>query len=362
MPKNPRFPPEGQPLGVVILTFADGQLLDVAGPLQVFASCNDLLAELGRPPAYLPQVIAKHGGTVAMSAGLALATSDLVACDPGPDTLIVAGGRGVDAAAADAELVAWLRQRASRVRRLASVCTGAFLLAAAGLLDERRAVTHWAHCARLAEAHPRIRVESDPIFITDGRLWTSAGVTAGIDLALAMVEQDLGRDVALAVARRLVVFLKRPGGQAQFSTALALQENRRFAALHRWMVANLAGDLSLPRLAAQAGMSERSLLRHYAAAIGTTPARTVERLRVEAARLRLSDGDQPIKDVARQCGFGSEETMRRSFLRLLEVNPQTYRERFATSRRADAAGCEPHDDGATAVQPQPETALRPPST
>ena len=339
-------------LSIGVLVFPKVQQLDLTGPYEVFASI----------PGAEVHLIWKTLDPIVSATGLVLVPDTQMADCPPLDVLCVPGGVGVNALMEDAEVLDFLRQRSERARFVTSVCTGALVLAAAGLLDERRAVTHWAHCARLAEAHPRIRVESDPIFITDGRLWTSAGVTAGIDLALAMVEQDLGRDVALAVARRLVVFLKRPGGQAQFSTALALQENRRFAALHRWMVANLAGDLSLPRLAAQAGMSERSLLRHYAAAIGTTPARTVERLRVEAARLRLSDGDQPIKDVARQCGFGSEETMRRSFLRLLEVNPQTYRERFATSRRADAAGCEPHDDGATAVQPQPETALRPPST
>jgi transcriptional regulator GlxA family with amidase domain len=217
---------------------------------------------------------------------------------------------------------------------VASVCTGAFLLAAAGLLDGRRVATHWAHCDRLAARHPELRVERDPIFVVDGRFWSSAGVTAGIDMALAMVEADLGREAALAAARRLVVFLKRPGGQAQFSAALELQRATRFAALHDWMRERLAHDLSLPALAARAGMSERSLLRRYRAATGTTPARAVERLRVEAARLLLSDGDLPIKAVARTCGFGSEETMRRGFLRLLEVSPQAYRERFRSSAAA----------------------------
>lgn len=320
---------------VDILTFPGGQLLDVAGPLQAFASCNDLLAERGGSAPYALQVVAKGGGTVTMSSGLALMTADLTA-SAGVDTLIVAGGRGVEQAAADACLLEWLCREAKAARRVASVCTGAFLLAATGLLDGRRAVTHWAYCARLAERHPGIRVEDDPIFIADDRFWTSAGVTAGIDLALAMIEQDLGRDLALAVARRLVVFLKRPGGQAQFSAALEVQGSERFAALHGWMQANLAGDLSLPNLAAQAGMSERSLLRHYAAAVGATPARTAERLRVEAARLLLGDTDLPVKDIARRCGFGSEETMRRSFLRLLDTNPQAYRARFTATQRPPA--------------------------
>ncbi|HUN53501.1 MAG TPA: helix-turn-helix domain-containing protein, partial [Candidatus Sulfotelmatobacter sp.] len=232
-------------------------------------------------------------------------------------------------AAANPALVDWLRRRAAEARRIASVCTGAFLLAAAGVLDGRRAVTHWEECARLAERFPAVRVEPDPIFICDGGVWTSAGVTAGIDLALALVEEDLGRSLALAVARYMVVFLKRPGGQAQFSTALALQTaDDRFGALHDWINDHLGDDLSLAVLADHAGMSERSFSRHYAAATGQTPARAIERLRVEAARRLLSESRTPVKRIARRCGFGSEETMRRSFLRLLAVTPQDYRSRF----------------------------------
>ncbi len=336
MTESPRFPPVSPPRVVEILTFADGQLLDVAGPMQVFASCNDLLNLQAGSCPYTVRVIAKEGGQVTMSAGLTLTTADLPPSSAGLDTLIVAGGRGVDAAAGDVDLVGWLRDRAASARRIASVCTGAFLLAAAGLLDGRRAVTHWAYCAELSQRHPRIRVESDPIFITDGVFWTSAGVTAGIDLALAMIEEDLGRDLALAVARRLVVFLKRPGGQAQFSAALDLQRGERFAPLHHWIRTHLSADLTLPMLAAQAGMSERSLLRHYTATVGNTPARTVERLRVEAARLLLGDTDRPVKEIAGQCGFGSDETMRRAFLRQLETTPQAYRARFTATGRAPA--------------------------
>jgi len=190
-------------------------------------------------------------------------------------------------------------------------------------------VTHWKDCARLAQRFPAVRVEPDPIFVCDGGVWTSAGVTAGIDLALALVEEDLGRSVALAVARYLVVFLKRPGGQAQFSAALALQAAEdKFGALHAWISEHLADDLSLSVLADQAGMSERSFSRHYAEATGQTPARAIERLRVEAARRLLSETRTPVKRIAQRCGFGSEETMRRSFLRLLVVTPQDYRDRF----------------------------------
>ncbi|TXM64429.1 helix-turn-helix domain-containing protein, partial [Methylobacterium sp. WL120] len=247
------------------------------------------------------------------------------------DTLIVAGGPGVVAACADADLIDWMRARAARARRVASVCTGAFLLGAAGLLDGRRAATHWAYCARLAKRYPLARVEPDPIFVQDGPVWSSAGITAGIDLALALVEQDLGRPLALGVARHLVMFLKRPGGQAQFSAALALQAgDDRFDALHAWIRENLAGDLSLPALAAAAGMSERSLGRHYRSATGLTPAKGVERLRVEAAQRALSETRRPVKRIAQACGFGSEETMRRSFLRLVATLPQDYRTRFGS--------------------------------
>ncbi len=332
MPKSPRFPPERRPIPVTILAFDACQLLDVAGPLQVFASCNDLLDLAGQPAAYVVRVLAKGGGAIATSSGLPLVTEPMRGV--ASDTLIVAGGRGVEGAAADADLVGWLAREAAGARRVASVCTGAFLLAASGLLDGRRVATHWAYCERLAATHPALRVERDPIFVVDGRFWSSAGVTAGIDMALAMVEADLGRELALAVARRLVVFLKRPGGQAQFSAALELQRDDRFARLHDWMRERLAGDLTLPALAARAGMSERSLMRHYRAAMGTTPARAVERLRVEAARQRLGDGGRSIKEIARSCGFGSEETMRRSFMRLLEVSPQAYRERFGSGAAA----------------------------
>ena len=230
--------------------------------------------------------------------------------------------------AADRHVLRWIARRGRHARRIASVCTGSFLLAATGLLDGRRATTHWRRCAELARRYPAVHVESDPIFVRDGDVWTSAGVTAGIDLALAFVEADLGRAAALSVARQLVVFAKRPGGQAQFSAGLALATDPDFDALHAWMAGNLHQDLSVPRLADRAGMSERSFARRYRAATGTTPSRAVERLRVEAAREALGTTRRSIKDVARRCGFGSEETMRRSFLRMLAVAPRDYRQRF----------------------------------
>jgi transcriptional regulator GlxA family with amidase domain len=230
----------------------------------------------------------------------------------------------------DPALVDWIRRRAKSARRVASVCTGAFLLAATGLLDGRRATTHWSLCVELARKFPAVKVEPDPIFVRDGPIWTSAGVTAGIDLALALVEKDLGRTIALAVARYLVVFLKRPGGQAQFSTALSLQAAEdKFGALHDWINAHLADEISLAVLARQAGMSQRSFSRRYTEATGLTPGRAIERLRVEAARQMLLQSRLPIKRICRRCGFGSEETMRRSFLRLIGATPQDYRSRFS---------------------------------
>ncbi len=328
MPKTPPFAPSAA-RGVEVLAYPSVQLLDVTGPLQVFASANECVVKAGGAPPYAPRVVAKAGRAVTTSAGLELVADALPAAGATVDTLIVAGGQGVDVAAADPALVDWVRERAKQARRTASVCTGAFLLDA-GMLDGRRAVTHWSVCAELARRFPAIRVEPDPIFVRDGPVWTSAGVTAGIDLALALVEEDLGRAVALAVARYLVVFLKRPGGQAQFSAALSLQATAgRFDALHDWMNEHLAEDLPLPVLAREAGMSERSFSRHYAEATGLTPARAVERLRVEAARLLLSDSRLPVKRICQRCGFGSEETMRRSFLRLLATAPQDYRARFS---------------------------------
>jgi transcriptional regulator GlxA family with amidase domain len=325
MPIGPRNPPTRR---VEILVFPRAQLLDAAGPLQVLATANELACESGSPAPYDVHVVARRAGPIATSAGLALIAEALPSSRRGVDTLLVAGGTGVRNAAADRGLLRWIARRSRGARRTASVCTGAFLLAATGLLDGKRVTTHWRHCADLARRYPALRVESDPIFVRDGDVWTSAGVTAGIDLALAFVEADLGRAAALAVARHLVVFAKRPGGQAQFSAGLALAAAADFDALHAWMADNLEQDLSVPRLAARAGMSERSFARHYRATTGTTPSRAVQRLRVDAAREALGTTRRSIKDVARRCGFGSEETMRRSFLRVLAVAPRDYRQRF----------------------------------
>lgn len=305
-------------------------MLDIAGPLQVFATANDLAEHRGSPLPYALGVVAPNAPHIATSSGLSLFVQPLPTHREPLDTLIVAGGYSVNAASEDEALLDWLRERAAHARRTASVCSGAMLLAAAGLLSGRRATTHWARCPELARRYPEVKVESDPIFIRDGDIWTSAGITAGIDLALALIEADLGREVSLAVARELVVFLKRPGGQAQFSATLSLQRtDDRFDKLHAWISENLGADLSIPRLAARAGMSDRTFLRRYKQATGCSPAKAIERLRVEAAQRRLCDSREAIKRIAGRCGFGSEETMRRSFARIACVSPQDYRARFS---------------------------------
>ena len=312
---------------MAILAYDHVQLLDVAGPLQTMASCNELLAELGEGPAYEAVVISRHGGPVTTSAGLPIVTLKLTRANDSLHTLIVAGGHGVHEAVKSSFLIEWIRKRARTAQRTASVCTGAFLLAAAGLLDDRKAATHWAYATRLALEYPRVQIDPESIFIEDQDLWTSAGVTAGIDMTLAMIARDTNTATALAVARRLVVYLKRPGGQSQFSTLLLSQNSRRFAELHDWMRANPSADLRVPALAARMAMSERNFARTYTTEVGITPAIAVERLRVEAARAAL-ESDTPLANVATRCGFGSTETMRRSFLRTLGTGPSEYRRRF----------------------------------
>ena len=263
-------------------------------------TANELACESGEIPPYDPHVVAPQAGSITTSAGLTLTAEALPSSRRNIDTVLIAGGHGVHDVATDCDVLRWIARRGRHARRIASVCTGSFLLAATGLLDGRRATTHWRRCAELARRYPAVRVESDPIFVRDGDVWTSAGV-AGSALA---VEDDLGRAAALAVARQLVVFAKRPGGQAQFSADLALATIPTSNSLHAWMAGNLRQDLSVPRLADRAGMSERSFARRYRAATRTTPSRAVERLRVEAAREALGSTRRSM-DVARRCGFGS---------------------------------------------------------
>jgi transcriptional regulator GlxA family with amidase domain len=315
-----------------VLTFDGAQSLDVTGPLEAFSIASVVARERvpGAVAPYTVEVLAARPGAVRMGSGLRLiADRAYERVRGGVDTLVVSGG-DVKAAATDLRLRRWLRGMAPRVRRLASVCSGAFILAEAGLLDGRRATTHWIGVPLLQQRYPRITVEPDAIFVRDGSVYTSAGVTAGIDLALAMIEEDLGRALALAVARRLVVFLKRPGGQSQFSSHLAAQEVGPDALrdLSGWIVEHLDEDLSIERLAARAAMSPRHFARVFHRETGCTPAKYVERARVDAARRLLEDGNDGLEGVAARCGFGSGEQMRRTFLRHVGVVPIEYRRRF----------------------------------
>jgi transcriptional regulator GlxA family with amidase domain len=312
---------------VVVLAYDGAQSLDVTGPVEVF----DVASRHGIVGPYRVEVIAPSAAPIVTTSGITLTPAHAIGAVDGPlDTFIVAGGDGVSAVLEDADVLAGVRRLAGGARRVASVCTGAFLLAEAGLLDGRRVTTHWARCRRLARSYPDLDVDPDPIFVRDGDVYTSAGVTAGIDLCLALVEEDHGRDLALAVARQLVVFLKRPGGQAQFSSHLSTQlaDHDALAAVQGWVADHLADDLSVPRLAERAAMSPRHFARVFRAETGVTPARFVEQARVELARRRLEESSAGIEAIARDCGFGTPETMRRAFLRSLWVGPSEYRQRF----------------------------------
>jgi len=326
---------------IVVVGFPDVQVLDVTGPLEVFGRTARWLVEQGHRPdlAYTVELVAATPGPLQTSSGLRLVADRGFRLRGDIDTLLVAGGRGARAAAQDRALLAWLTRMAPRVRRLGSVCTGTFILAAAGLLDGRRATTHWAYCDGLAKLHPRIRVEPDPIFMRDGAIYTSAGVTAGMDLALALVEEDVGRHVALQVARQLVLFLRRPGGQSQFSSQLAVQTADRepLRELQQWIADHLSTDLSVATLADRAAMSPRHFARVFASELGMTPARFVELQRVEAARRRLEESTDGVDAVATTCGFGCAEGMRRAFLRTVRVSPSDYRSRFRSSLQRKGA-------------------------
>ena len=321
-----------KPRNVVIVAYAGVQSLDVTGPLEVFAGAQTLVDATSRDErGYQVCLLSGDGQPLRTSSGLTLVPDAPLRDAPERiDTLLVAGGAGHEQAAEDPALVDWIALASARARRTASVCTGAFLLARAGLLDGRRATTHWASAAELQRRYPRVLVEPDPIFVRDGSIWSSAGVTAGMDLSLALVEHDLDRDAALTIARHLVLFLRRPGNQSQFSATLVAQQPERqpLREIQRTVLEDVAGEHSVEAMAGRAHMSPRNFARAFRAETGTTPARYVERVRVEAARRRLEDTSEPIAVVAAGCGFGTAETMRRVFLRTLEVGPGEYRRRF----------------------------------
>lgn len=301
------------------------QILDVTGPLEVFSNSPDYQVIV---------VESENGGTLMTSRGIGLAGAVPRETIVGHiDTLVVAGGAGAESGEYDESYIRWIAETARRSRRVASICTGAFVLAAAGLLDGKRAVTHWNFCDRLAKEFPAVRVEPDPIYLRDGSTYTSAGITAGIDLCLALLEEDHGHQAALSVARQLVMFLVRPGGQAQYSHMLSRQAetSEPLRELQVYMLENLQADLSVETLAERMHMSPRHFSRVCLREMKLNPGQFVERLRVEAAQQMIDSSSRGLKEIAEACGFGSADSMRRVFVRALGVTPGDYTKRFRRS-------------------------------
>ncbi|MBF9266586.1 GlxA family transcriptional regulator [Paracidovorax cattleyae] len=335
------------PLTFSCLIYPGFMSLDVVGPLQVMSSANEELVRQGRAPLYTLRLLAEAPGPVACSAGFETLAQAAYADEPlsGTHTLIVPGGQGVAGQLDNAGLLGWLQRAEPVVVRLGSVCSGALLLAQAGLLDSRPATTHWERVAEFRARHPGIDLQGDRLHTYDptgvhgdAHVFTSAGVSSGIDLALALVEHDLGRALALAVARRLVIYLRRPGGQAQFSRLVApdAEHTPRLTPLLEWIPGHLDEDMSLEALAVRSCMAPRTLTRVFQRELGTTPARYVERVRVETASALLSHGQASVTTVARLCGFQHPETLRRAFHRHLSVSPQAFAQRFGPAGGADA--------------------------
>ncbi|MFD0229026.1 GlxA family transcriptional regulator [Streptomyces hirsutus] len=308
---------------VLVVVFDDVQSLDVTGPMEVFTGAG---RHSGDP--YEIRTASLDGAPVRTSSGLTLVPDRALPEAGTPHTLLVPGGDGTRRPAPG--LIDWLRERAPYAERIVSVCSGALLLAEAGLLDGRRATTHWSLCDHLATTYPDVDVDPDPIFVRDENIATSAGVTAGIDLALALVEEDHGRDTALTVARHLVVFLRRPGGQAQFSAQLAVQTAGRkpLREIQQWITEHPDADLSVERLAERASLSPRHFARAFRSETGTTPGRYVERVRLEHARRLLEDTADGVGQISHACGYGTPEAMRRAFVKVLGAAPAEYRRRF----------------------------------
>ena len=324
----PSFSAISRPL-VVFLTFPDAKLLDVAGPMQVFTDAKRCGGE-----AYEIVIVSAEGGDQLTDTGVQLHSERIDLWRDQPiNTLLISGGLGARLAAQDTALVAKTADLALRAERVGSVCTGAYILAATGLLNDRRAVTHWAFCEDLAHQHPNVNVESDRIFIKEDRVWTSAGVTAGIDMALAMVAEDSGRKAAIHLARSLVTYMARPGGQSQFSAMMNTQikdSTGRFDGLHVWISNNLDQDLRMTQLAERANMSVRNFSRVYQATTGRTPTKAVELFRVMAARDLLEETAEPVAIIASKVGFIDDERLRRAMQRVYGLSPKQCRERFGS--------------------------------
>ncbi|KKB12221.1 AraC family transcriptional regulator [Devosia geojensis] len=314
---------------VVIAVYPDFELLDAAGPASVFASANHALAEDGEPHRYAVHLVSPTGGAVPSSSGVVVETKALGQVPRQLDTILVAGAEAgaITAAARTPELGRWLSRSASSVRRLGSVCAGTFVLAAAGLVDGKRVATHWSACEPLARLYPSLTVDADALYVVEGNVWTSAGVTTGIDMALAMVNEDLGGMIASRVAERLVLYARRPGYQSQFSPLLRAQAKADgpFADLLVWAQANLDTALDVPSLAARVSLSERTFHRRFVAAMGETPARYIETVRLDAARILLSQ-DLPLKEIARRVGLAPTARFTQVFQRRFGVTPRLFRE------------------------------------
>jgi transcriptional regulator GlxA family with amidase domain len=320
---------------IVFFTLPPVREIDLVGPLDVFTSAN---RAVGGKPLYDLQIVsaekARPDGKIAGMGGLSLhCQNDFHTFSGEIDTLLVPGGIGVEEKNPDPAAVEWLRRAAAGSRRIGSICTGTFLLAYTGLLDGRRVTTHWAFASELARRYPKVNVKPDPIWIQDDQFYTSAGVTAGIDLCLALLEEDHGAALALEVARVLVVFLRRPGNQAQFSVSLATQagERKPLHELRVWMAEHLTADLSVPALARRVAMSPRNFQRVFTSETGRTPARYVEELRLETSRRLLERTTQSLDEIADRCGFASADVLGRAFTRILLTTPSEYRNRFLSS-------------------------------
>lgn len=344
---NQRSHESGRFRRIGFLVFPDCQILDVCGPLEAFFFADHWLTTLGKTevPGYEPIIMAQQPGPVGTMSGTEIvATHRYCEMVDSLDTLIIAGGTGVEQASKDNALVEWVRSSAPKARRVASICSGAFVLAAAGLLDRRRVTTHWMFSDLLATTYPSLEVDASQIFVRDGNIYTSGGITAGIDLALALLEEDVGPEIMLAVARTMVVFPRRPGGQSQFCAHSSLLrgnhpfkplmrtgEKLEFRDLQAWMLAHPDADLSVPALADRMGMSVRNFSRLFQSEIGETPAHFAERVRAEAARCKLEQTTLPIEKIAKECGFADPERMRRTFQRLYDTSPADYRDRFRST-------------------------------
>jgi transcriptional regulator GlxA family with amidase domain len=338
-------------------------LLDLTGPLTVFWSASRFMEQQGRH-GYARHTVSLDGGPVLTAEGVTIDTAPISQFDAAQiDTIVIPGALDMAPTLADRRLVDWLAANAARARRTASLCASAFLLAEAGLLDGRRAVTHWASCELLDQHYPALTVEPDAIFVQDGPIWTSAGVSAGIDLSLALIQEDCGREIAMQVARELVIYMKRPGGQSQFSELLQSQTltSTAFENLHLWISNNLSDErLNVDLLAERVGMSPRNFARSYKAKTGRTPAKAVEVFRLEAARRLLEDTEQGVERIARSCGFGDEERMRTTFQRHLAISPRDYRLRVskgpplpgdACAAQRSAGASESHAEGQRILAP-----------